>query len=81
MVKFLKQNKVVVVLQGRFVGRKTVSACYFADRTRGQPYGCYLVVELAKYLKKAIQKEFVEKMTKKAVRKSLHQAHLGLFLT
>ena len=81
MVKFLKQNKIVIVLQGRFVGWKTVSVCSFADGTCGQPYGCCLVAEIAKYLKKAIQKESTEKMMKKAECESLHQAHLGLFLT
>ena len=52
MVEFLKQNKVVVVLQGRFAGQKTVSACSLADGTHGQPYGRCLVVEIAKYPKK-----------------------------
>lgn len=54
MVKFLKQNKVIVVLQGHFVSRKAVIACIFDDGTRNRPYGRCLVTEIAKYLKKVI---------------------------
>ena len=59
MVEFLKQNKVVVVLQGRFAGQKTVSACSLADGTHGQPYGRCLVVEIAKYPKKEGHLEWI----------------------
>lgn len=66
MVKFLKQNKAVVVLQGRFAGRKAVIVRSFDDGTRDRPYGHCLVAGIAKYPKKVIRKDSAKKTAKKS---------------
>uniref|UniRef100_A0A0C9RV85 60S ribosomal protein L27 n=1 Tax=Wollemia nobilis TaxID=56998 RepID=A0A0C9RV85_9CONI len=66
MVKFLKQNKVVVLLQGRFAGRKAVIVKNFDDGTAGRPYGHCLVAGIAKYPKKVIRKDSAKKTAKKS---------------
>lgn len=52
MVKFLKPSKVVVLLQGRYAGRKAVIVKNFDDGTQGRPYGHALVAGIAKYPRK-----------------------------
>lgn len=52
MVKFLKSGKVVVLLQGRFAGRKAVIVKNFDDGTTGRQYGHALVAGIAKYPRK-----------------------------
>ncbi|KAK4789890.1 hypothetical protein SAY86_017194 [Trapa natans] len=66
MVKFLKPNKAVIVLQGRYAGRKAVIVRSFDDGTRDRPYGHCLVAGIKKYPSKVIRKD----STKKAARKS-----------
>ncbi|KAJ8532045.1 hypothetical protein K7X08_011968 [Anisodus acutangulus] len=66
MVKFLKPNKAVVVLQGRYAGRKAVIVRAFDDGTRERPYGHCLVVGVAKYPKKVIRKDSAKKQAKKS---------------
>ncbi|EPS58045.1 hypothetical protein M569_16772 [Genlisea aurea] len=63
MVKFLKPNKAVIVLQGRFAGHKAVIVKNFDDGTRDRPYGHCLVAGVAKYpskVKKSRVKAFVK---------------------
>ncbi|ESR41524.1 hypothetical protein CICLE_v10013827mg [Citrus x clementina] len=43
MVKFLKPNKVVILLQGRYAGRKVVIVKSFYDGTRERPNGHCLI--------------------------------------
>lgn len=52
MVKFLKPNKVVVLLQGRYAGRKAVIVKNFDDGTKERPYGHAIVCGIAKYPRK-----------------------------
>ncbi|CAN6439543.1 unnamed protein product [Victoria cruziana] len=66
MVKFLKQNKAVIILQGRFAGRKAVIIRPFDDGTRDRPYGHCLVAGLLKYPKKVIRKDSAKKTAKKS---------------
>ena len=66
MVKFLKPNKAVIVLQGRFAGRKAVIVKNFDDGTRDRPYGHCLVVGISKYPKKVIRKDSAKKTAKKS---------------
>ncbi|RWW64665.1 hypothetical protein BHE74_00028084 [Ensete ventricosum] len=66
MVKFLKPNKAVIVLQGRFAGRKAVIVRAFDDGTRERPYGHCLVAGIAKYPKKVIRKDSAKKTAKKS---------------
>ncbi|CAK9174970.1 unnamed protein product [Ilex paraguariensis] len=66
MVKFLKQNKAVVILQGRFAGHKAVIVKPFDDGTRDRPYSHCLVAGIAKYPSKVIRKDSAKKTAKKS---------------
>merc|ERR1712188_305002 len=61
MVKFLKPNKVVILLTGRYAGRKAVIVRNYDDGTSSRPYAHALVVGLAKYPRK-VTKSVSEKM-------------------
>jgi hypothetical protein len=49
----LQQNKVVVLLSGRFAGKKAVIVKNFDDGTSSRPYGHAIVVGLQKEPRKA----------------------------
>ncbi|KAK6934814.1 Ribosomal protein L27e [Dillenia turbinata] len=66
MVKFLKPNKAVIILQGRFAGRKAVIVKNFDDGTRERAYGHCLVAGISKYPKKVIRKDSAKKTAKKS---------------
>ncbi|XVF71162.1 hypothetical protein PTKIN_Ptkin12aG0014200 [Pterospermum kingtungense] len=66
MVKFLKPNKAVIVLQGRYAGRKAVIVKSFDDGTRDRPYGHCLVAGIKKYPSKVIRKDSAKKTAKKS---------------
>lgn len=66
MVKFLKQNKAVIVLQGRYAGRKAVIVRTFDDGTRDRAYGHCLVAGISKYPSKVIRKDSAKKTAKKS---------------
>ncbi|KAF6144898.1 hypothetical protein GIB67_036601 [Kingdonia uniflora] len=66
MVKFLKPNKAVIVLQGRYAGRKAVIVRQFDEGTRDRPYGHCLVAGISKYPKKVIRKDSAKKTAKKS---------------
>ena len=48
----LQANKVVVVLQGRYAGRKAVIVKNYDDGTSSRPYGHALVCGIATYPRK-----------------------------
>merc|ERR1712188_25135 len=48
MVKFLKDGKIVVLLQGRYAGKKAVILKTMDDNTKDRPYGHCVVVGVAK---------------------------------
>ncbi|KAM5587167.1 large ribosomal subunit protein eL27x [Rosa sericea] len=66
MVKFLKPNKAVLLLQGRLAGRKAVIVKAFDEGTRARPYGHCLVAGIAKYPSKVIRKDSAKKTAKKS---------------
>ena len=66
MVKFLKPNKAVIVLQGRHAGRKAVIVRSLDEGTRDRPYGHCLVAGIAKYPSKVIRKDSAKKTAKKS---------------
>ncbi|CAK7345224.1 unnamed protein product [Dovyalis caffra] len=66
MVKFLKPNKAVIILQGRYAGRKAVIVKHFDDGTRDRPYGHCLVAGIKKYPSKVIRKDSAKKTAKKS---------------
>ena len=66
MVKFLKPNKAVILLQGRYAGRKAVIVRSFDEGTRDRPYGHCLVAGIKKYPSKVIRKDSAKKTAKKS---------------
>ncbi|KAF2308261.1 hypothetical protein GH714_039606 [Hevea brasiliensis] len=66
MVKFLKPNKAVIILQGRYAGRKAVIVKSFDDGTRDRAYGHCLVAGIKKYPSKVIKKDSAKKTAKKS---------------
>ncbi|EEH55885.1 uncharacterized protein MICPUCDRAFT_34421 [Micromonas pusilla CCMP1545] len=57
MVKFLKANKVVVVLNGRYAGKKAVIVKNYDEGTSSRPYGHALVCGLSTYPRKVTKKQ------------------------
>ncbi|KAL6196988.1 hypothetical protein ACLB2K_032601 [Fragaria x ananassa] len=78
MVKFLKPNKAVLLLllQGRFTGRKAVIVKAFDEGTRDRPYGHCLVAGIAKYPSKVIRKDSAKKSRVKAFIKLVNYQHV-----
>ncbi|KAE8793257.1 60S ribosomal protein L27-3 [Hordeum vulgare] len=66
MVKFLKPGKAVILLQGKYAGKKAVFVRVFEEGTHDRPYGHCLVAVLAKYPEKVICKESAKKTAKKS---------------
>merc|ERR1711981_99884 len=64
MVKFLKNNKVVILLTGRYAGKKAVIVRNYDEGTNSRPYGHALVVGLSKYPRK-VTKRISEKTREK----------------
>nr|P41101.1 RecName: Full=Large ribosomal subunit protein eL27; AltName: Full=60S ribosomal protein L27 [Solanum tuberosum]CAB57298.1 60S ribosomal protein L27 [Solanum tuberosum] len=66
MEKFLKPNKAVILLQGKYAGRKAVIVRAFDEGTRDRPYGHCLVAGISRYPKKVIRKDSAKKAGKKS---------------
>ncbi|KAI8556589.1 hypothetical protein RHMOL_Rhmol05G0266000 [Rhododendron molle] len=62
----VKPNKAVILLQGRFAGRKAMIVSPFDDGTRDRPNGHCLVAGVAQYPKKVIRKHSAKKTAKKS---------------
>ncbi|MBS2599841.1 hypothetical protein KFY57_27390, partial [Salmonella enterica subsp. enterica serovar Typhimurium] len=63
---FLKPNKAVILLQGKYDCRKAVIISSFDEGTRDRPYGHCLVAGISKYPKKVIRKDSAKKQAKKS---------------
>ncbi|BDA41746.1 g350 [Coccomyxa elongata] len=70
MVKFLKPNKVVILLTGRYAGKKAVIVKNNDDGTTGRPYGHCIVAGLAKEPRKVIKRSSLKKQEKRSKLKS-----------
>ncbi|GFQ04899.1 60S ribosomal protein l27 [Phtheirospermum japonicum] len=66
MVKFLKPNKAVILLQGKYAGHKATILKNYDEGTRERPYGHCLVAGVAKYPSKVIRKDSAKKQAKKS---------------
>ncbi|RAL42509.1 hypothetical protein DM860_011127 [Cuscuta australis] len=66
MVKFLKPNKAVILLQGRYAGKKAVIVKSFEEGTHERRYGHCLVAGISKYPSKIIRKDSAKKQAKKS---------------
>ncbi|KAJ9515564.1 hypothetical protein QJQ45_021678, partial [Haematococcus lacustris] len=62
----LQSGKVVVVLTGRFAGKKAVIVRNFDDGTTSRPYGHALVVGLQKEPRKVTKRQTAKKQAKKS---------------
>lgn len=67
MGKILKAGRVVLVLGGRFAGRKAVVIKAYDEGAAGHPYGCALVAGINKY-----PLPVSKKMNKKKIQKRSH---------
>eukprot|EP00798_Chlamydomonas_sp_ICE-L_P014206 gene14206-20176_t len=80
MVKFLKQGKVVIVLTGRYAGKKAVILRQHDDGTSARPYGHCTVVGLKKEPRKVIKRSSQKKQAKrssvKTFIKTLNYTHI-----
>uniref|UniRef100_A0A061RGW1 Large subunit ribosomal protein L27e n=1 Tax=Tetraselmis sp. GSL018 TaxID=582737 RepID=A0A061RGW1_9CHLO len=66
MVKFLKPNKVVILLAGRYAGKKAVIVKNFDDGTNTRKYGHALVCGLSKEPRKVIKKQSKKKQARRS---------------
>ncbi|GAX77603.1 hypothetical protein CEUSTIGMA_g5047.t1 [Chlamydomonas eustigma] len=66
MVKFLKPGKVVIVLTGRYAGKKAVIVKNHDEGTSSRPYGHALVVGLSKEPRKVIKRSSLKKQAKRS---------------
>merc|ERR1712154_107192 len=70
MGKFLKSGKVVLVLGGRFAGRKAVIVKNYDDGTGDKPYGHALVAGIDRYPRKVTRDMGKKKMKQRSKVKS-----------
>lgn len=56
MVKIMKPNKVVLILNGRFAGRKAVIVKNFDERSSDKPFGHALVAGINRYPGKIVRR-------------------------
>ncbi|PNW70002.1 hypothetical protein CHLRE_17g701650v5 [Chlamydomonas reinhardtii] len=66
MVKFLKPGKVVILLSGRYAGKKAVIVANKDDGSSVRPYGHATVVGLAKEPRKVIKKISQKKQARRS---------------
>merc|ERR1712044_55878 len=70
MGKFLKQGKVVLVLGGRYAGRKAVIVKNYDEGTQDKPYGHALVAGIDRYPRKVTKKMGKKKIKQRSKVKS-----------
>merc|ERR1712136_203880 len=66
MVKFMKPGKVVIVLAGRYAGRKAIIVKQQDDGTQDRGYGHALVAGIDRYPRKVTKTMGKKKMTKRS---------------
>ncbi|VVB07378.1 unnamed protein product [Arabis nemorensis] len=76
MVKVLKPGKAVILLQGRYAGKKAVIVKSFDDVNREKTYGHCLVAGLKKYPSKVIHKDSAKNSRVKCFLKLINYQHL-----
>lgn len=70
MGKIMKPGKVVLVLGGRFAGRKAIIIRNYDDGTSDKPYGHALVAGVDRYPRKVTAKMSKKKVAKRSKIKS-----------
>lgn len=80
MPKFLKEKKAVIVLNGRYAGKKAVIVKAFDEGTRDRPYGHALVAGVArppsKVTKRMSKKRVAKRSSLKPFVKVINYQHL-----
>eukprot|EP00887_Chlorella_sp_A99_P001917 scaffold18.g1917.t1 len=66
MPKFLKAQKVVILLTGRYAGKKAVIVKNYDDGTSSRPYGHALVLGLSKEPRKVIKRSSQKKQARRS---------------
>merc|ERR1712130_646101 len=66
MVKFMKPGKVVIVLAGRYAGRKAIIVKQQDDGTQDRGYGHALVAGIDRYPRKVTKTMSKKKLTKRS---------------
>ncbi|PRW05844.1 60S ribosomal L27-3-like [Chlorella sorokiniana] len=66
MVKFLKPGKVVILLSGRYAGKKAVIVKNYDDGTSSRPYGHALVCGLSKEPRKVIKRSSLKTQARRS---------------
>ena len=66
MGKFIKSGKVVLVLNGRYAGKKAVIVKNYDDGTSDKPYGHALVAGISRYPLKVTKKMNKKKTAKRS---------------
>ncbi|CAH1756830.1 5872_t:CDS:1 [Entrophospora sp. SA101] len=66
MVKFLKPNKVAIVLSGRYAGKKVVIVKNFDDGTKERPYGHAIVIGIERYPLKVTKRMGTKRIAKRS---------------
>ncbi|CAM0137333.1 60S ribosomal protein L27B [Umbelopsis sp. WA50703] len=66
MVKFLKAGKVVVILQGRYAGKKAVIVRNHDEGTKDRPYGYAVVAGVERYPLKVTRSMGKKKVAKRS---------------
>ena len=69
-MKFLKPGKVVILLSGRYAGRKAVIVKNYDDGTGSRPYGHCLVCGVDRYPRKVTKKQTEKQQAKRCRIKS-----------
>ena len=70
MGKIMKSGKVVLILAGRFAGRKAIIVKNYDDSTHEKPYGHALVAGVDRYPRKVTNKMSKKKVAKRSKIKS-----------
>ncbi|KAI8142814.1 ribosomal L27e protein family-domain-containing protein [Fennellomyces sp. T-0311] len=66
MVKFIKAGKVVVILQGRYAGKKAVVVRNHDEGTKDRPYGYAVVAGIERYPLKVTRAMGKKKLAKRS---------------
>lgn len=66
MGKIMKSGKVVLILAGRFAGRKAIIVKNYDDSTHEKPYGHALVAGVDRYPRKVTNKMSKKKVAKRS---------------
>jgi large subunit ribosomal protein L27e len=78
MGKIMKSGKVVLILGGRYAGRKAIIVKNYDDGTTEKPYGHALVAGIERYPRKVTAKMSKKKLVKRSKIKSFVKVRMCL---